>query len=144
MKIFENGSVVSWGRFEDPGDYPSGAGSSPLPPGPWVPDEVDGFAIMAFDPDIEKELLRIIATSKDVSSEDLVHDMVLGEFDFGHDVRCTKVDIKVLRIGGNNYFLVMPTEAKAEDSEVNIANGKEDDIIAEATEILRRKFNAQN
>lgn len=144
MVIYENCKVTSFTRFEDPGDYPSNAGSSPLPPGPWVPDEVDGYVIFVFDPNEEKELFELIATSKDISSEDFVHDLILGEFDFGYDVRYTKVDIRILKVGGNNYFLAIPLEAKAEDSEVSIANGKEDDIITEATETLRRKFNAQN
>jgi hypothetical protein len=144
MKIFDNCCVTTWDRFTDPGDYPSNAGSSPLPPGPWTPEEVEGYAIFVFDPDEEKELLELLSTSKDISSEDFVHDLILCEIDFNYDVRCTKVDIRILRIGGNNYFLVIPIEAKIEDSEVSIANGKEDDIIAKATEILRRKYNAQN
>lgn len=37
--------VSSWDRWEDPGDYPSGAGSGPLPDGEPYPEDIEGSVV---------------------------------------------------------------------------------------------------
>lgn len=43
---------VIWDRWDDPGDYPSGAGGGPLP-SYWYPDEVRGAFVMERERDDE-------------------------------------------------------------------------------------------
>ena len=40
--------IAEWDRFEDAGDYPSGAGGKALPPGPWEISRVDGSCFVVF------------------------------------------------------------------------------------------------
>lgn len=48
-EILNDLEVTSFTRWTDPGDYPSAAGSGPLPDGPEVPDEIDGCLIYAMN-----------------------------------------------------------------------------------------------
>lgn len=43
--------TLFYDRWTDPGDYPSGAGSGPLPSGPWYVDDMDGEVILRLDND---------------------------------------------------------------------------------------------
>ena len=42
MRIIRNSLKAVWDRWEDPGDYPSGAGAGLLPKGPWQLTGLDG------------------------------------------------------------------------------------------------------
>jgi hypothetical protein len=50
--------TINYDRWEDPGDYPSGAGSGPLPPGPWQVDHVDGTVRVRLTREVRWEMIR--------------------------------------------------------------------------------------
>ena len=60
MKTIRNSLKAVMDRFEDPGDYPSGAGAGPLPPVPWHVSEVEGELVVELAP---KELASAIIMS---------------------------------------------------------------------------------
>ena len=48
MKILENTLKVKLGRWDDPGDYPSNAGSGPLPSHDYV-EEIEGHVLLKIE-----------------------------------------------------------------------------------------------
>lgn len=48
--------TVTWDRFEDPGDYPSGAGGGPLADGAWMIEDIDCLFSVIFS--VPKEWVR--------------------------------------------------------------------------------------
>lgn len=76
-EVLNDLEVTAWGRWTDPGDYPSAAGSGPLPPGPPYPEDTDGCVIFAMNQQDWKDYEE----SKKEGCEDEMFDIGLSGVD---------------------------------------------------------------
>lgn len=139
--MFENCAVVSWDQWTDPGDYPSNAGSSPLPPGPKYPEEVEGYAVVALDLDEQRLYDESVEFAKksggdfwtELNADDLIHDLRSDAFDFGSELelRCTACEIHPVCHEGLRYLVFIATEVEDDGNEVRVCNNSVEKILAD-------------
>jgi hypothetical protein len=64
-----------WNRWEDPGDYPSGAGAGPLPPGPWFVEDITGTVTYRISPEERWDLIEFESISEWANDARIVDDI---------------------------------------------------------------------
>ena len=111
MKVLTNTLNLEIERWDDPGDYPSGAGSGPLPSHDFVA-EVSGEVVMEF-----------VASDLDVEADQSIEDLLgddPGKVD--HGISGLKVKkwglrrLKVTEVGDCATLTVEEIEAEAPDN----------------------------
>jgi hypothetical protein len=139
--------ITSWGRFEDPGVYPSGAGGSPLRPGPSYPEEIEGFQIYEITPEERAKIIDDYSTwpkihkeeglSMDEHSETL--GAILAEIQVDDDDTYCK-DFKFHMID-DRFILVVPTLWSIGRDDYGCSdNDITEDEIKQATNVVKNIY----